>query len=76
MIVMHRICDRCKKEEIISDVYKNYVTACDPKYIPYKLPKYMISTIDENNMYKEINLCKECEREFEAFLTDFDIPEM
>ena len=76
MIIMHQICDRCKKEEIISDVHKNYVTAGDPKYIPNEFPKYMISTTDENNMYKEINLCKDCEREFEAFLTDFDIPEM
>jgi hypothetical protein len=71
---MHRICDRCKKEEIISDVKKNYLTASEPKYVPYEFPKYMISTTDEHYMYKEINLCKDCEKEFEAFLTEFDIP--
>jgi hypothetical protein len=73
MIIMHRICDRCKKEEIIDDLTKNYLS-CEPKYVPSKIPKYMISTSDENNLYKEINLCEECEREFTAFLTEFDIP--
>lgn len=73
MIIMHKICDRCKKEEIIDDLHKNYVS-CEPKYIPNEFPKYMISTTDENNIYKEINLCKNCEKEFEAFLTELDIP--
>lgn len=71
MIIMHQICDRCKKEEIISDVQKNFVS-CEPKYVPSKIPKYMISTTDENNTFKEINLCSDCEREFEAFLTELE----
>lgn len=76
MIIMHKICDRCKKEEIFSDLQKGLTNSCgEPTYIPsYEFPKYMISTIDENNMYKEINLCKDCEKEFEAFLTEFDLP--
>lgn len=74
MIIMHRICDRCKKEEIIDDVQKNYLTAGEPRYVPHVFPKYMISTTDENNIFKEINLCSNCEKEFEAFLTEFDLP--
>lgn len=71
MIIMHQICDRCKKEEIIDDLHQNFVS-CEPKYVPNRIPKYMISASDEHNLYKEINLCSDCEREFEVFLTEFE----
>lgn len=61
-------CDRCGKEKIVNNLFLKYPMFGSHEETNKDVPTYTISTIEDNEM-KFIHLCKDCEEEFEKFLT-------
>lgn len=61
-------CDRCGKEKIVNNLFPKYPVFGFHEEINKDVPAYTISTIEDNEM-KFIHLCKDCEEEFDRFLT-------